>query len=149
MILKSKTFANEDASGNRIYLRIFYDESDSPVNANVHLKLSSEGAPRMLGSYEFGTRTFYCRRKTSKHLHRKTNSFGFNWTILGDDYLRIENVYVIVDDELHYRFKKSAMDEFGRFLNFKQQGFELQRFMSYDLIKRYSDIPPRRENPSA
>lgn len=95
----------------------------------------------MLGTFDFNTRTFYCKRSIAKHLHRKSKSFGFNWTILGDAFLSVENVYIIVDDTDHYCFQISLIKDYGQFLNFKQQGFELQRFMSFELIKRYSKIP--------
>ena len=134
-------FANDDASGNRILLRVFFDERGLPANANIHLRLAAEKAPRLLGSVDFTTRTFFCKRKTAKHLHRKSNSFGFNWTVMNDSFLAIENVYIIVDDQDHYRVKKSVMEEYGSFLNFKQQGFELQRFLNRDIIEANSDIP--------
>jgi hypothetical protein len=141
MILYTKTFANEDSSGNKVYMRIFFDENNEHQSANIHLKLKEEKAPRMLGNFDFQTRTFYCKRSMSKHLHRKSRSFGFNWTILGDAFLSVENVYIIVDDSEHYMFPITLIKDYGHFLNFKQQGFELQRFMSFDLIKRYSKIP--------
>jgi hypothetical protein len=141
MNLYTKTFANEDNAGNKVYLRVFYDENDQHQSANVHLKLKEENSPRQLGSFDFNDRTFYCKRSTAKHLHRKTKSFGFNWTILNDAYLSVEYVYIIVDDTEHYKFPITLIKDYGTFLNFKQQGFELQRFMSFELIKRYSKIP--------
>ena len=146
MILGSKTFANEDASGNKVYLRIFYDENNVHQNANIHLKLKEEATPRLLGTFDFITRTFHCKRNTSKHLHRKSKSFGFNWTILNDTFLAVEKVYIIVDEENHYCFPISLIKEYGHFLNFKQQGFELQKFMNFDLIKRYSKTPRNPNN---
>lgn len=143
---KSQLFANDDKSGNRIFLRVFYDMAGIPVNANIHLRLAAEKAPRLLGSMDFATRTFYCRRKTSKHLHRKSNSFGFNWTVMNDAFLAIDTVYIVVDDQDHFRIKKSVLEEWGSYLNFKQQGFELQRFLNRDIIEANSDIP---KNPKS
>ncbi len=141
MNLYTKTFANEDNSGNKVYLRVFFDEENNHHSANIHLKLKEEKSPRQLGSFDFKTRTFYCKRNIGKHLHRKSQSFGFNWTILNDVFLGVENVYIIVDDSEHYKFPITLIKDYGHFLNFKQQGFELQRFMSFELIKRYSKIP--------
>ena len=141
MILNSKMFANDDNSGNRVYMRVFFNEHGEHQNANIHLKLKDEKNPRQLGSYDFFTRTFYCKRNTAKHLHRKSNSFGFNWTILSDAFLSVENVYIIVDDTDHYQIPITLIKDYGSFLNFKHQGFELQRFMSFELIKRYSKVP--------
>lgn len=146
MNLYTKTFANEDNAGNRVYMRIFFDEKDRRQSANIHLKLQKETNPRMLGTFDFQTRTFYCKRSIAKHLHRKSKSFGFNWTILNDAFLSVENVYIIVDDSEHYQFPITLIKDYGQFLNFKQQGFELQKFMSFDLIKRYSKIPRNPNN---
>ena len=145
MKLNTKTFANEDVSGNKVYMTIYYNEDGQHQNATIALKLKEERNPRQLGNFDFITRTFYCKRSTDKHLHRKSKSFGFNWTILSDVFLDVDNVYIIVDEEDHYKIPIKLIKEYGTFLNFKQQGFELQRFMSFDLIKRYSKIP---KNPN-
>lgn len=141
MNLYTRIFANEDNSGNRVYMLVYFDENNNYQNAKISLKLKDATRPRQLGTYDFGTRTFHCKRNTAKHLHRKSNSFGFNWTILNDSFLAVENVYLIVDDSEQYKFPISLIRDYGQFLNFKQQGFELQRFMSFELIKRYSKIP--------
>lgn len=141
MIVNAQMFANDDSSGNRLFMRVFFDEFKKPQNANIHLKLVGEKAPRLIGNFDFLTRTLYCKRKMSKHFHRKTKSFGFNWTILSDAFLDVQNIHMIVDDEEHYLFRKDVIKDYGTYLNFKQQGFELQRFMSFDIIKRYSSIP--------
>jgi hypothetical protein len=141
MKLNTKTFANEDVSGNRVYMTIYYNDEGEHQNATIALKLKEENNPRQLGNFDFKTRTFYCKRNTEKHFHRKSKSFGFNWTILNDTFLNVDNVYIIVDEEEHYKIPIHLIKEYGTFLNFKQQGFELQRFMSFELIKRYSKIP--------
>jgi hypothetical protein len=56
---------------------------------------------------------------------------------LEDPYLDIQRIEMVVDDEVHYNFPKSLIAEYGSFLNFKQQGFELQRFIRLELIKNY------------
>jgi hypothetical protein len=141
MNLYTKTFANEDISGNRVIMSIYYDENNNQQNATIKLHLKEEKDSRQLGTFDFKTKIFYCKRNTAKHLHRKSNSFGFNWTVLNDAYLSVEKVHIIVDEEEHFEFPISLIKDYGHFLNFKQQGFELQRFMSFELIKRYSKIP--------
>lgn len=138
MILASQLYADCDNQGNQLFLRVFYNERKENVCANVHLKLKSSGRPRNLGRYDFNSRTFYCQRKMSKHYHYAMKGFGFNWKVLQDSYLNIERIHLIVDDEVHYEFPKSLIAEYGSFLNFKEQGFELQRFIRLDLIKRYN-----------
>lgn len=135
MIIGSKLFADDDRQGNRIYLRVFFDENKENVCANIHLRLCSESRPRLLGKYHFNNKTFYCTRKMSKHYHHAAKGFGFNWKILEDPYLDIKRIHMRLDDEVSYEFPKSMIAEYGSFLNFKQQGFELQRFIRFDLIK--------------
>lgn len=145
MNIGSKMYAHDDASGNRLFLRVFYDENKVNTNADLYLQLKSEGRARQLGSLDLSTKIFWCKRSMRKHYHYATKSFGFNWTILQDDFLDIQKVRLVVDDEIHYEFPVSLIKDYGRFLNFKQQGFELQRFLSYDLIKNYkvNDIQRR------
>jgi hypothetical protein len=71
----------------------------------------------------------------AKHYHYQVKGFGFNWTILNDSYLNIENIHLLVDDKDRYVFKKDLLTRYGNFLNFKQQGFELQKFLKFQLIK--------------
>lgn len=137
MILGSRLYADDDRQGNRIYLRVFHNEKKENVSANIHLKLKSEKHPRLIGSYHFDEKTFYCIRKMSKHYHYATKGFGFNWRILEDPYLDIQRIEMVLDDEVHYNFPKSLIKEYGTFLNFKEQGFELQRFIRLELIKNY------------
>lgn len=146
MNIGSKMYAHDDASGNRLFLRVFFDENKVNTNADLYLKLKSEGRARQLGSLDLSTKTFWCKRNTSKHYHYATKSFGFNWTILQDDFLDIQKVRLVVDDEIHYEFPISLIKDYGRFLNFKQQGFELQRFLSYELIKNYKVNDIQRRN---
>lgn len=126
---------NEDKHGNRLYMRVFFDANKEPKNAIIHLKLKDGNYPRQIGNYDFTTRTFFCKRNSSKHYHYKTKGYGFNWTILEDPTLAIEKIHLVIDENENYIFKKSLINEYGRFLNFKEQGFELQRFMPMELIR--------------
>jgi hypothetical protein len=42
-----------------------------------------------------------------------------------------------VDDDTLYIFPKKLISDSGIFLNFKQQGFELQKFLNVNLIESY------------
>jgi hypothetical protein len=55
---------------------------------------------------------------------------------MNDPYLDIKWIIADIDGE-RYRFPKSTLKEFGTFLQFKNQGFELQRFLRFDLIKPF------------
>jgi hypothetical protein len=137
MNIKSQIFANDDSHGNRLYMRVFFDENNQFTNATIYLKLKSEENRRQLGNMDFITHTFYCKRSTAKHYHRQMKGFGFNWTVLSDTLLNIKKIHLVVDDNEEYLFDCSLIKEYGKFLNFKQQGFELQKFMPLSLIKNF------------
>lgn len=146
--MKEALLCQEDNNKNRIYLRVFSDENDNKVSANIHLKLINEDKQRLIGNYYFGEKTLYLKRKNSKHLHRSTNSYGFNYTIITDPYLDIKWIVAEID-RVFYRFPKSLITDFGSFLQFKQQGFELQKFLKFNLIKNYKiDNPQPKINPN-
>jgi hypothetical protein len=130
-------YKNEDKQGNELYMRVYYDEHNEAQNTILYLKLKAEPRPRQLGNLIFLTRTFFCKRNSSNHYHIKTKGYGFNWAILQDPYLSIEKIHMVVDETEHYQFDKSVIKEFGIFLNFQEQGFELQRFLPMEIIKNY------------
>lgn len=138
MDIRTEMFMNEDSQGNKLYMRVNIDENNTWQNAILHLKLKSENHPRLLGNVVFSTRTFYCKRKSSKHYHHKMKGYGFNWSILEDPTLFIRKIHLVVDDTERYEFDKSLIQNYGKFLNFKEQGFELQRFLSFDIIKQHA-----------
>lgn len=138
MEVGSRLLGRSDSSGNEIIMRVYYDENKVDTNATLYLRLKSEKRPRLLGNIDFTTKTFFCKRSRSKHYHYKSKGFGFNWTILEDEYLNIQKVHLLVDDSERYVFEKDLVKRYGKFMNFKQQGFELQRFMSFDLIKQFN-----------
>lgn len=140
MDVSSQVLGRYDYQNNQLLCRVFYDEKKQPTNANVHLKLCSEKRTRHLGNVDFQNHIFYCKRKTAKHLHRISNSFGFNWTVIEDEFLTIQKIHLVVDDNMVYFFDKSIIREYGTFMNFKTDGFELQRFLSFDIIKQKSQI---------
>lgn len=137
MNIHEQTFANEDKAGNKLFLKVFFNDKNEKLNAKIAIKLASESRPRQMGTYDFRSRTFYCQRKSEKHYHRMTKGYAVNWTLMEDPYLAIEKIHMVIDDSNHYEFSKSIVQEYGKFLNFKQQGFELQRFVPFEIIKRY------------
>lgn len=140
MEIGSKIFKEVDNQGNSIIIRAFINERGEYNFANVHLKLSSENRNRLLGKLDFTNRTLYVSRKMSKHYHRKSQSFGFNWKLIIDPYLAINKVHITVDDTQHYEIPSSIIREYGSFLNFKHQGFELQRFVKLSIIKMHNKL---------
>lgn len=135
MNIKSRLLAKDDEYGNRLYMRVFSDEHHYDTSATIHLKLSSEKHGRQIGYIDLATKTFYCKRDTTKHYHYKTKSFGFNYNLLSDTFLHIERVVVEVDNKETLSFPIALLESHGRFLNFKSQGFELQKFLELDVIR--------------
>ena len=135
--MKEQILCQDDKGGNRLYLRVFIDdETNEKVSANIHLKLKDEAKNRLIGNYYFHEKTIYLKRSSEKHYHRATKSYGFNYLVINDPYLDIKWVVAEIDG-IKYRFPKSMIDQYGSYLQFKQQGFELQRFLKFGLIKNY------------
>jgi hypothetical protein len=144
MDIGSKVFGKEDKQGNALIVRGFYDENKDWTWATIHLKLANLNKPRLLGYVDVQTATFNCVRDCSKHYHRKAGGFGFNWEILSSNLIHIKTIALRVDDDKLYVFPKKLIEERGTFLNFKQQGFELQKFLDFNLIRPYEK--PLKEN---
>jgi hypothetical protein len=140
MDIQSKMFVMDDDFGNRLYMRMFIDVHGISKKANVYLKLKSEEKHRQLGILDLDKKIFYCKRNTNKHLHIKTDSFGFNWQLLQDPVLSINYIHLTIDNEQCYLISKKVVSDFGDFLNFKQQGFELQKFVSNKMLKKHNII---------
>jgi hypothetical protein len=141
MQIKSQIFAKEDSANNILYLRVFYDENEVKVGATIHLKLQAEERQRMIGDYYFHDSTIYLKRDSSKHFFKKTKSFGFNWNIIDDEFLSVKNIHLTIDST-NYLFPKKLLEISGQFMNFKQVGFELQKFLPFEIIKQYKITKP-------
>ena len=146
MIVQSRILGQSDNSGNDLLMRVFTDENSEDVGASVYLKLKKESKKRSLGNLYFKSRSFYVVRDKAKHLHRASKSFGFNWTILSDPFLDIQNIYLRVDNVNKYIIPINVIKEYGFFLNFKQSGFEKQKFLSYEFIKNFKVEDNDQEN---
>jgi len=144
MDIGSKVFGKEDKQKNALIVRGFYDENKEWTWATIHLKLANLRKPRLLGYVDVQTATFNCVRDCAKHYHRKAGGFGFNWEILSSNLIHIKTIALRVDDDKLYVFPKKLIEERGTFLNFKQQGFELQKFLDFNLIRPYEK--PLKEN---
>ena len=153
LIVKEQRFVQEDQSGNQLFMRVFIDESNTQRSANIHLKLSREERKRFIGNYGFDNKTIYLSRKSTKHYHYATKSYGFNYRLINDPQLDIKWIVVKIDD-VAYRFPKSLIDDYGTYLQFKQQWYELQKFVKFNIIKNYkntepvtdSDFTPKKDN---
>lgn len=138
--LTSREVAVTDNLGNFIILLIYRNEQQIDVSATVYLKLQSEPSKRKLGVIYFhDDNVFHVTRDSSKHYHYASKSYGFNWMVLSNEELNIKEVHLIVDKEDKYIIPIDVMKMESRVLNFKQQGFELQRFLPMTTIVQYKD----------
>lgn len=140
MKLKTRLFGRSDNFGNDIILKIFHNEEEGyDVGCTIFLKLKSESRHRNLGYLYLADKSFHVLRDSSKHFHYKTKSYGFNWSIINDAVLNIKTIHLIINKSDKYIIPISVLDSFGKFLNFQQQGFELQKFLPMDIIQRFKD----------
>jgi hypothetical protein len=136
MVVRSEIFKFPDEIGNELVFRILYNEYSRQVSATVYLKLLNSGSyPRQIGYIDIPKRTFHCFRDSHKHLHVKSNSYGFNYC-LTDERFGIEKINVRID-KTSYVFDIELLNNESHVLNFKSQGFEVQKFLAFDTIKKY------------
>lgn len=139
MQVKKKT-KKED---NYVHRQFFLDETGLnylQLKQNDKLIILSlklgEYKLRRIGTVTKSTRTIEMKRVREKHLFRKLNSYGFN-----DYVLRNQTSFdcVRLSDDLnnHWKIPVEYILEKGTYLNFREQGFELQRFVSLEALEQF------------
>ena len=115
----------KDKNGNKLI---------TTVKGNVILKLVKEKRQRKLGVINRAKRIFTIKRKRAKHLHRKTNSYGFNHHLISR--AKTFDTILLKDEYGEYTFPVSKILAHGKtFMHFLQQGFELQIFLPLEIIE--------------
>lgn len=113
------------------YLRI--KSNDKLIQ--LSLKLKSEKKLRRIGTVTKSTKTIDIKRKRGKHLHIKSNSYGFNYEVLNNkksfDTVRLSDEFCDWKIPLDFILKN------GKFLYFLQQGFEKQIFVTLEQIEQF------------
>lgn len=102
-------------------------------NNGIYLQLVNDIRTRKLGTIKDDR--ILMRRNESRHLFRKTNSYGFNYVLL-DSLNKVKTVDLRIDGK-KYLIPIDYILKNGEFLNFKQQGFELQIFLKVELINNF------------
>jgi len=122
-----------DEEGNRIIA------TDKGNVISIDLKLKKEKRRRHVGLVTKSTRTLFVSRQRGLHLHLKSNSYGFNYTILEKahsfDFISIQDEYGRWKIKREDALNKENQSK----LFFKQQGFELQIFISLDKLTELSN----------
>ena len=110
------------------------------VNRIIYIKLASENKPRKIWYINPKKRWLVVLRKKSRHFHRLSKSYGFNFEILDkaqqfDKILLRENMGT--KSAKTYEIPVKVILEEGEFLFFKEQGFEKQIFLKLKRIKDF------------
>jgi len=114
--------------------KIITDEKDGLIV--VKIKLHKESFARSLGTIVCGEKTLYTKRDSSKHLHYKSNSYGFNHAFILNA-KRFDKVRLEVDESEVYLIPTSVILVEGFFLHFQKEGFEKQIFLGVETINKY------------
>lgn len=107
-------------------------------DGKVGLWLETEQRDRNLGVIK--EKTLFVKRDSEKHLHRKSNSYGFNYNLL--KMLKLFDKIVLTEDnENMYVMPKDIILNMGKVMYFKNSedgnSFEVQIFLNRDIIKTY------------
>jgi len=117
---------SQDREGNKIFVK----------NGKVFLKLMSEDKPRNIGSLSENKKIFRCERKRRIHLHRISNSYGFNRELI-ESLPELETI-ILSDEHDNFTVPVSLIKN-GVIMNFKNSSdgnqYELQYFVSLQKLK--------------
>ena len=118
-----------DNVGNKIIA------SNNGSRIKVLLKLNSEIRSRLLGYINIKSKSIKIIRKKEVHLLQKNNSYGFNHTLLLDA-KRFDKI--LLKDEINsWNIPTQFILDNGKFLFFKEQGFEKQIFISIEQLNQF------------
>ncbi len=118
-----------DSTGNKIIA------SNNGSRIKVLLKLQNELRSRLLGYINIKSKSIKIIRKKDLHLLRKNNSYGFNHTLLSD--AKTFNKILLKDEVNSWKIPTQFILDNGKFLFFKEQGFERQIFISLDELNQF------------
>lgn len=106
-----------------------------PFLHNIFLKLHSEQKRRLIGQLDKRFGELIVRRQRGRHLYRKNNSYGFNYYILST--ARTFSTVMLHDDYNRWRVPVADILANKDFKYHKEQGFEVQVFMSLEALEPY------------
>jgi len=124
----NKTHTIQDKSGNKLIA----SHKDSIINLSL---LLTDGKKRSIGQIDKASRTLRLIRSRSKHLMRVNNSYGINYYLIENG--KLFDKVQIVDEQNTWIVSKDYLIEHCTTMNFKTQGFELQKFISLDKLNSF------------
>ena len=105
---------------------------------SLYLKLSTEKSERLLGIIDKNEKTFQIKRIREKHLFKRNKSYGFNHYVLKNA-KTFDKIYLL-DDITSWIIPVKFILENGSFMQFQQQGFELQIFIPLEKIAKFENV---------
>lgn len=109
------------------------DEKDGYLYITLHLKGKKAG--RNIGRVRLADRVLEVERKREKHLMRKANAYGFNEYVIREA-KKFDNIE-LTDEYGTYSFSRQLILNMGKYLHFKEEGFEKQLFLSLNIITNH------------
>ena len=142
---KPKAPPNPKVSKNGSVIRVRLDQEGNRIIATdkgnvitLALKLKSEKRRRQIGQITKSTRTLHLiRKRDGGHLHILSNSYGFNYTII--EIAQTFDFISIQDEYKRWKITREDLLSIKNFLFFKNQGFELQTFISLDKLDELTE----------
>jgi hypothetical protein len=115
-----------DKQGNRLVM-----ETGRPFKLRLFLKGKR---PKLIAHYDYDKKTLIVKKNSERHYHYKTKSYGFNYALF--DNLDIDYVHLTIDKEI-FNIPADAFNQ-ARVMNFSGEGFELQKFLPVEIIRKYA-----------
>lgn len=132
-----RTFFIQDSTTDKLYT------SSTDKKVILSLQLAAEGGKkRKIGTITKSTKTLIIRRRRADHLFRNGNAYGFNQYILKE--AKLFDTISLGDEFDNWKIPVKFILENGKHLNFKQQGFELQLFVSLEDLEQFKVL--KKEN---
>lgn len=131
---------NKDGSirlkGDKKPIKRFEDDFGNVIirKGNVlYLRLRGTTRRRRIGIISGGI--LIARRKKAIHLHRKSDSYGFNHYILAN--AQSFDTVKLMDDTDTYLIPNKKIIELGHYLHFLEKGFERQVFVKLEDLQQF------------
>jgi hypothetical protein len=137
ILFQTEKAKKSDNFGNVLFIHIYETIDKNNRYAVLRLKLASDSKVKWIGYVDLIEGVYYCSRDSRYHFHYTTKSYGFNYNVISDTYFNIKKIMLQIDNEKNYLFPSSLLTQYGKKMNYKHQGFELQNFLAFNLIKPY------------
>lgn len=124
-----------DGQGNSLLIES--KKARGTQQIDLYIKLASERYRRHVGRVIENVRRFHVERSENIHLLKKANAYGFNYHVLKVA-TKFDTVVIHEKESKSiYSIPREDILAKGKFMFFKQQGFELQTFIDRETLNVY------------